>query len=221
MNIRKIHKPSKNRRFKEESLAYLDSLYRTALLMTQNSADAERLTHEIYLEVYRRWEWSGEGLDVRIRLFKEMASIFMNSRYTKPPIARIADVDDVKNDMLFSGVMSHAHAESTVNHFFNNIHEQDVRASIAGLTEDLRLIVILSFLEGFSYQEIAVIVGLSKATVRSKLYKGRRLLHKSLWRCAIRNGFFSKSPSSTGETPRESAAPLLSHTKTEMDSNNY
>ncbi len=221
MNIRKIYKPGKNRRFKEESLTYLDSLYRTALLMTQNSADAERLTHETYLEVYRLSQWSAERLDVRIWLFKSMASKFTNSRNTGAKVAWRLDADDVRDDFLCSGIMSHAHAESMVKNFFDNIHEHDVRASITGLPEDLRLIVILSLLEGFSYQEIAVIVGHSKAAVRSKLYKGRTLLHRSLWRSAIRNGFFSKSPSSTDGTPQETAAPVLPHEKTEMDSNNY
>ncbi|MBN4076515.1 hypothetical protein JYT16_02230, partial [Gemmatimonas aurantiaca] len=52
--------------------------------------------------------------------------------------------------------------------------------------------VILSFLDGFSYQEIADIAGLNIGTVKSRLHRGRKLLQKSLWDYARRNGFLAK-----------------------------
>jgi RNA polymerase sigma-70 factor (ECF subfamily) len=73
--------------------------------------------------------------------------------------------------------------------FFSKIFDDDVSAAIGKLPEDFRLVVILSFLEGFSYQEIAGITGLQIGTVKSRLHRGRKLLQKGLWDYALRNGF--------------------------------
>ena len=51
------------------------------------------------------------------------------------------------------------------------------------------LVVVLAFLEGFSYQEIADIMDLQLGTVKSRLHRGRKLLQKVLWDYAIKNGY--------------------------------
>jgi len=53
-------------------------------------------------------------------------------------------------------------------------------------------VIVLSFLEGFSYQEIADIAGLQIGTVKSRLHRGRKLLQKSLWKYALKNGFIKE-----------------------------
>jgi RNA polymerase sigma-70 factor (ECF subfamily) len=50
-------------------------------------------------------------------------------------------------------------------------------------------VVVLSFIEGFSYQEIAEIADLQLGTVKSRLHRGRKLLQKELLDYAIKNGF--------------------------------
>jgi RNA polymerase sigma-70 factor (ECF subfamily) len=57
----------------------------------------------------------------------------------------------------------------------------DVKNAIRNLPDDFRLIVVLSLLEGFSYQEIAEITGFPLNAVRSRLHRGRRLLQKRLF----------------------------------------
>ena len=69
----------------------------------------------------------------------------------------------------------------------------DVKTAIEELPEDFRLVIVLSFLEGFSYQEIADIVGLNIGTVKSRLHRGRKLLQKSLWQYAVKNGFVKEA----------------------------
>ncbi len=64
-----------------------------------------------------------------------------------------------------------------------------MKRAIEGLPEDFRLVVVLSFLEGFSYQEIADIADLQLGTVKSRLHRGRKLLQKALYDYAIKNGY--------------------------------
>ena len=67
--------------------------------------------------------------------------------------------------------------------------DDDVKKAIDELPEDFRIVVVLSFIEGFSYQEIAEIADLQLGTVKSRLHRGRKLLQKELLDYAIRNGF--------------------------------
>ena len=64
-----------------------------------------------------------------------------------------------------------------------------MKKAIDELPEDFRIVVVLSFLEGFSYQEIADITDLQLGTVKSRLHRGRKLLQKELYDYAVRNGY--------------------------------
>jgi RNA polymerase sigma-70 factor, ECF subfamily len=65
--------------------------------------------------------------------------------------------------------------------------EQVCRA-IAALPEDYRIVSALYFMEEFSYQEIAEMVGCPVGTVRSRLHRGRRMLQRGLWHIAEQQG---------------------------------
>src|SRR5947209_10826064 len=56
-------------RFEAEALGYIDSLYRTALRLTRNPADAEDLVHETYLKVFRSANRFEPGTNLRAWLF--------------------------------------------------------------------------------------------------------------------------------------------------------
>jgi len=76
--------------------------------------------------------------------------------------------------------------------FFSKIFDDDVKNAINELPEDFRIVVVLSFLEGFAYQEIADITGLQIGTVKSRLHRGRKLLQKALFDYAQRHGYIKE-----------------------------
>ncbi len=61
--------------------------------------------------------------------------------------------------------------------------------AIDGLPEDFREAVVLSDLQGMSYQEVAEILQVPLGTVKSRLFRGRRLLQKQLYQYAVESGF--------------------------------
>jgi RNA polymerase sigma-70 factor (ECF subfamily) len=61
---------------------------------------------------------------------------------------------------------------------------QQVSEALDALPEEYRVVATLYFMQDFSYQQIADIVGCPVGTVRSRLHRGRRMLQKSLWRVA-------------------------------------
>jgi RNA polymerase sigma-70 factor (ECF subfamily) len=78
-----------------------------------------------------------------------------------------------------------ASAESEV---LERIPDEDVRAALDALPEGFRMAVLLADVEGFSYREIAEIMGIPIGTVMSRLHRGRRALEKALWEKARERG---------------------------------
>ena len=66
------------------------------------------------------------------------------------------------------------------------------KKAIENLPDDFRLVAVLSFLEGFSYQEIAEIADLQLGTVKSRLHRGRKLLQRQLFDYAVKNGYIKE-----------------------------
>jgi len=182
----------KKKRFEKEALVHLDALYRTALRMTKNEGDADDLVQETFLKAYRFWDKFEEGSNCRAWLFKIMTNIFINNYRAKTRKPQVVDLEDVDDDFLFGQLSALGPSENPESHFFAKVFDDDVKKAIDNLPEDFRLVVVLSFLEGFSYQEIADITGLQIGTVKSRLHRGRKLLQKELWQYAVKNGFIKE-----------------------------
>lgn len=192
MNDRPSGDNGKKQRFEAEALVHLNTLHRTALRMTKNEGDADDLVQDTYMKAYRFWDKFEEGSNCRAWLFKIMTNLFINNYRAKDRTPQIVDLEDVDDDFLFGHLSALGPAESPEKHFFDKVFDDDVKMAIDELPEDFKIVVVLSFLEGFSYQEIADITALQIGTVKSRLHRGRKLLQKSLWKYALTNGFIKE-----------------------------
>ncbi|HDL03386.1 MAG TPA: sigma-70 family RNA polymerase sigma factor [candidate division Zixibacteria bacterium] len=193
MSSRQSEELRNKERFEKEALVHIDSLFRTALRMTKNEGDADDLVQETFLKAWRFWDKFQEGSNCRAWLFKIMTNIFINNYRAKAWTPQTIDLEDVDDDFLFGQLSALGPSDDPEKHFFNKIFDDDVKKAIEELPEDFRLVVVLSFLEGFSYQEIADIVKLNIGTVKSRLHRGRKLLQKLLWEYAVKNGFVKEA----------------------------
>jgi RNA polymerase sigma-70 factor (ECF subfamily) len=180
------------RRFEREAMVHVDALMRTAWRMTKNETDAEDLVQETMLKSYRFFDKFEEGTNCKAWLFKIMTNIFINNYRSKSKAPQSLAFEDIDDGFLFGQLAKTKGVNDPESEFFSKIFDDDVRAAINELPEDFRVVVILSFLEGFAYQEIADITGLQIGTVKSRLHRGRKLLQKSLWDYALRNGFIKE-----------------------------
>jgi RNA polymerase sigma-70 factor (ECF subfamily) len=190
---RPLDPKEKRRTFEEEALPHMDALYRTALRMTKNESDAEDLVQEAYVKAYRFWDKFELGSNCRAWLFKIMTNIFINDYRSKSRAPQSVDVDDIDDNYLYRHLTTTDHEENPEHQLFAKIFDDDVKKAIEELPDDFRMVVVLSFLEGFSYQEIADIADLQLGTVKSRLHRGRKLLQKQLLDYAIRNGFIKST----------------------------
>jgi RNA polymerase sigma-70 factor (ECF subfamily) len=180
----------KRREFEETALVHLDLLYNSALQMTRNPEDAEDLIQETFVRAFRFFDKFEKGTNCKAWLFKIMRNNFIN-RYrkkAKEPVkvdyeeveATIAD--DIKDDILAEGSVL------DTEKIFENLVEDDVKEAMDSLPEEFKMAIILSDIEGFSYQEIADILDCPIGTVRSRISRGRKVLQKRLYDFAKKKG---------------------------------
>jgi len=179
----------KRKSFEAEALQHMEALYRTALRMTKNESDAEDLVQEAYVKAYRFWDRFEPGSNCRAWLFKIMTNIFINEYRSKTRSPMSVNVDELDDNFLYGQLAVDETTRNPEQELFSRIFDDDVKKAIESLPDDFRLVVVLAFLEGFSYQEIADIMDLQLGTVKSRLHRGRKLLQKALWDYAIKNGY--------------------------------
>ena len=179
----------KRKAFETEALPHMDALYRTALRMLKNQSDAEDLVQEAFAKAYRFWDKFEPGSNCRAWLFKIMTNIFINDYRSKTRSPVSVNVDEIDDYYLYKQMDSLDQDGDPEQALFSKIFDDDVKKAIEELPDDFKMVVILSFLEGFSYQEIAEITDLQLGTVKSRLHRGRKLLQKKLYDYAIKNGY--------------------------------
>jgi len=177
-----IDRAKLSRLFEEQALPHTDALYRTALRMTRNAADAEDLVQDAMLKAYRFFNRFEQGTNIKAWLFKIMTNLYIN-RYRKqtrsPEEVSIDEMEDFAlfHQMTESGSYDLTRPDQKV---FGDLFMEAVNAEIDQLPDEFRTVAVLSFIEGFSYQEIADIAGLQLGTVKSRLFRGRKILQNRL-----------------------------------------
>ncbi len=76
--------------------------------------------------------------------------------------------------------------------------EDDVKHALENLPLAFREVILYSDLEGLSYEEISDIIGCPIGTVKSRLFRSRRLLQKLLWNYASERGYLKESREGEG-----------------------
>ncbi len=175
-------------RYEREALIHLDALMRTASRMTKSESDAEDLVQETMLKAYRFFDKFEAGTNCKAWLFKIMTNIFINNYRSRSKAPESVAIEDIDDGFLYGQLAENYGVTDPEKQFLSKIIDDDIQNAISELPEDFRLVVVLSFLEGFSYREIADITGLHIGTVKSRLYRGRKLLQKSLLEYALRSG---------------------------------
>ncbi len=182
------------RRFEEEALPLASSLYGGALRMTRNPADAADLVQETFLRAFRSWRQFEPGTNLKAWMFRILTNLYISSYRAKMRQPQIVSGQDSSDFDLYQSLVEHgageaASAESIV---VDNLGDEDIKQALMNLSDDFRIPVMLADVDGFSYREIADMLGIPIGTVMSRLHRGRKALQKALWGLAQERGLVAK-----------------------------
>src|SRR5438094_9884428 len=175
--------------FEREALVHLDSLYRVALRLTGNAAEADDLVQETMLKAYRAWHQYERGTNAKGWLLTILRHAFINEYRRRTRHPETVDLDAIEPFSVFEELQD----DDPQGPFFDRIADDEVLRAIDDLPEQFRATVVLSDVEGLSYAEIARVLEVPVGTVKSRLFRARRMLQAKLYDYAVGMGYIKGS----------------------------
>ena len=149
-------------------------LYRSALGLTRNTADAEDLVQETLAASDRFQPGNVGGWLYRI-MFNTFAD---GSRRRRPEPLLAADLASREAALAWS--RGSADGRSAEEHVMQGVIQAEILAAIRTLPPGYRLMVYLADVKGLGYRQITELTGVSVGTVKSSLHRGRGQLRARL-----------------------------------------
>jgi RNA polymerase sigma-70 factor (ECF subfamily) len=174
--------------FEALALEHFDALYNTAVRLTRNPSEAQDLVQETFLKAFRFYHRFEPGTNIKAWLFTILRNTYINV-YRKAARQQQVDFDQIAPFYADTADPLVWEDRSTVEDMLRHLVQDDVKRALEALPDDYRMVVLLADLEDLSYKEIAEIVGCPVGTVMSRLFRGRRLLRKSLAEFAKKSGY--------------------------------
>ncbi len=170
------------RAFEQQALAHLDAVYNLALWMTGEPMDAEDLVQEAYLKALRFSHQFQEGTNLKAWLLKIVKNSYIN-RYRKRRSESLTSLvegwegEDSLHGLAGADDLIQGDGELGV---LRSVVRSDIDKALAKLPEQFRVPIILSDLEDLSIGEISEVLSCPTGTVKSRIFRGRKLLKELL-----------------------------------------
>jgi RNA polymerase sigma factor (sigma-70 family) len=147
-------------------------VYRLAYRLTGNPHDAEDLTQEVFVRVFRSLSSYTPGT-FEGWLHRITTNLFLDQARRRAKIRFDALADDADQRMP-------GRVPSPDSQVADAMLDDDVEDALAALPPEFRAAVVLCDIEGLSYDEIADVLGVKLGTVRSRIHRGRKMLRSAL-----------------------------------------
>ena len=147
-------------------------VYRLAYRLTGNAHDAEDLTQDVFVRVFRSLSSYTPGT-FEGWLHRITTNLFLDMVRRRARIRFEALADDATDRL--------AGREPTPAQAYDDTHwDDDVQRALDALAPEFRAAVVLCDIEELSYEEIADVLGIKLGTVRSRIHRGRTQLRAAL-----------------------------------------
>ena len=164
----------------------MDALYRLALRLTRNRAEAEDVVQEAFLRAFRGFDRFNPGTNCRAWLFTILRNVFLNRVRSQGREVLEAEVGDLDRVEITTDTAVGPNPEEQ---FLQTMLHGDVDRALTTLPLAFREAVLLVDIEGLTYREVADVLGCPIGTVMSRLSRGRALLRRALGRFAREHGY--------------------------------
>lgn len=191
--------------FAQQIESHLDRLYGAALRLTRHPGDAEDLVAET---AARAWSSIATLHDAECFvpwMMRIMTNTYISERRrASNRLPHEPYVEEPDDDGTPFSLFDRLHQPFLLwfgnpeHEFLNGLLHDDIEAALAKLPEPFRLVVMLSDMEGLTYQEIAVALDVPVGTVRSRLARARGQLQKALWQHGEERGLTGRARGGDG-----------------------
>lgn len=176
--------------FELEAVPFLPNVARFARLLTRDSADADDLTQETFLRAFKAWDSFRPGSDCRKWLFTICRNLYLRDRQRAE---RFVETDDADGELKATREMYFLAREQGGKDLFERIDlAPALDEGLRSLQPEYREVVALIDIEDCSYADAAAALNVPIGTVRSRLYRARRLLQQALMKHAEDLGFLTR-----------------------------
>lgn len=160
-------------------------MYRFALSLTRDESEADDVVQDTYLRAFRSWHTYLPGSDCRRWLFTICRNVFLRSRERARPTVELdaSDIDLLAADSVY------APRAADGEDFYSRLDlAPAIDVALAKIPEPFRSTLIIVDVEDQSYESAAETLGVPIGTVRSRLFRGRRLMQEQLQSYAADRG---------------------------------
>lgn len=168
-------------RFEQIVRRYSRQVFNLAYRMTGNDADAQDLTQEAFLRVFRSLDRIRPGVPLDGWLYRIVTNLFIDSVRRRRGV-RVESLDQPAATRS-GGEVARAVPDPSGDPealVVDPVLDAEVQRALGELSPELRAVVLLCDVEGFAYEEIAQILRLPLGTVKSRLHRARRFLKDRL-----------------------------------------
>jgi len=162
------------------------SLYGTALRLTRDREEASDLTQEALVRAYEAFD-RFDGRNFKAWMLRILTNLYINKYRKRQREGTSGSLDD---ELAMEPVA--LANEAPDRQLFDEMLGSEIEEALAKVPDVFRTAVILSDLEGLSYDEIAEATEVPVGTVRSRIARGRAFLRKELENFALERGYLKQ-----------------------------
>lgn len=174
--------------FESEFMVHVDSMYNFAYRLTFDGDDAKDLVQDTYLKAFRFINSFERGTNAKAWLFRILKNSFINDFRKKSKQPAKVDYNEVEqfynSDDAGAKITTDLRVEAV-----QDMIGDEISGALNAIPVDFRTVIILSDLEGFTYEEMSKILDIPIGTVRSRLHRARNMLKEKLAAYAKEMGY--------------------------------
>ena len=167
-------------KFSHEAMTHLDHLYRVALYLAKESNEAKDLVQETYSRALGSYKQFTPGSNLKAWLTTILCNFFFHDRNQKKKWLSVKDsfAQDEEPSDYWEQVPTENPGPET--QMLLKEMKRQITDVLNKIPEEFRLPIILVIMGGFSYAEAAEMLSCPVGTIRSRLFRGRKLVYKEL-----------------------------------------
>lgn len=181
-----FRRDAKRDRFERLTEQIFPSLFGTALRLTRDREEASDLSQEAVIRAYEAFD-RFDGRNFKAWMLRILTNLYINKYRQRKRSGVSESLDDEHSAEPVA-------PEGTTpdRMLFDNLVGAEVEEALGRVPPDFRMAVLLSDVEGLTYEEIAEATSVPIGTVRSRLARGRAILRKELEQYALEQGYIRK-----------------------------